>query len=159
MKILTKTATLLLLCFSATIAFAQKNEQEKQRIFTKFPSSINISSEKLNNLFSAKAGEVVSVYFDAQFTFSGTVMSNIVKYENLQAVIIKSSASGNPLFQVSRITNSDKSFSFAGRMVSSAAADGYEIKKDKENNYRIQKFEPGTLLQDCSYNVSAITTH
>ncbi|MEO7522865.1 MAG: hypothetical protein ABIT58_02160 [Ferruginibacter sp.] len=65
--------------------------------------------------------------------------------------MIKSPVFGNAVFQLSRITNNDKSFSYSGRIINSEAADGYEIKKDNNDNYRFIKFETKKILQDCSF--------
>jgi hypothetical protein len=74
-----------------------------------------------------------------------------MKYQNLQSVLIRSEQFENALLQVSKITNNDKSISYVGRIINQNALDGYEIKKDLANNYRLQKFETKSILQDCSH--------
>ena len=65
--------------------------------------------------------------------------------------MIKSPSFGNAIFQLSKITNEDNSISYAGRIINPDAFDGYEIKKDKEDNYSFKKFETKKILEDCSY--------
>ena len=143
--------TLLMLFLTAGSVFSQKTSTGKQQFFADYPASIEVSSNILQNAFSAVPGSTVSIPFSNQFIYSGTVLSNEVKYANLQSVIIKSAAFGNALFQISKIINDDKSITYTGRIVHHDALDGYELKKDNNNNYRIQKFETNKVLQDCSF--------
>ena len=143
--------TLLMLFLTAGSVFSQKTSTGKQQFFADYPASIEVSSNILQNAFSAVPGSTVSIPFSNQFISSGTVLSNEVKYANLQSVIIKSAAFGNALFQISKIINDDKSITYTGRIVHHDALDGYELKKDNNNHYRIQKFETNKVLQDCSF--------
>ncbi len=151
MKRITTTAVILLMSLTTSSVFAQKMEESKKNIFADYPTKIEVSNNTLENVFTALPGETVSIVFNAQFKFTGTVMSNQVKYATLQSVLIKSDNLSSTLFQVSKITNEDKTISFVGRIINPNALDGYEIKKDVANNYRLQKFESKNVLQDCSY--------
>ncbi|MBS1744185.1 MAG: hypothetical protein JST81_14225 [Bacteroidetes bacterium] len=146
-----KTLFSLLLCLTTAVAFSQKSDQGKQKFFASYPESIQLSKNILQNTMNASEGEEVIVSFTSDFRFKGTVISNLKKYDNLQSVMIKSPVFGNAIFQLSRITNPDKSFSYTGRIINPEAADGYEIKKDKYDNYSFVKFETKRILQDCSF--------
>lgn len=76
----------------------------------------------------------------------------MVKYANLQTAVIKSPVFGDAVFAVSKITNADKSVSYIGRIISKKYFDGYELKKDTQNNYRLIKIETDRVIQDCSHN-------
>jgi hypothetical protein len=146
-----KTLFCLLLCLTSAAAFAQKSDQAKPTLFTAYPETIQLSKNILHNTMNSSEGEQVIVAFTNEFRFKGTVISNRKKYDNLQSVMIKSAAFGNSIFQLSRITNPDKSFSYTGRIINPDALDGYEIKKDVNNNYSFTKFETKKILQDCSF--------
>ncbi|MEO8770766.1 MAG: hypothetical protein ABI402_11790 [Ferruginibacter sp.] len=147
-----KTLFSLLLCLTTAATFAQKSEQARPKVFAGFPEKIQLSKNILQSTINVNEGEEVIVAFSNDFHFKGTVISNLKKYDNLQSVMIKSPAFGNSIFQLSRITNKDNSISYSGRIINPGIADGYEIKKDKDDNYSIVKFETKNILQDCSFN-------
>lgn len=146
-----KTLLSLLLCLTTAAAFSQKLDQSRPKLFAGYPETIQLSKNILQNTLNAAEGEEVIVAFTSDFRFKGMVISNQKKYDNLQSVIIKSPAFGNAVFQLSRIVNEDKTISYAGRIINPNAFDGYEIKKDQNNNYSFIKFETAKILQDCSY--------
>lgn len=141
----------LLLCLTTAAAFSQKTEPLRSKLFTAYPETIQLSKNILQNTMNSSEGELVVISFSNEFRFKGTVISNQKKYNNLQSVMIKSPAFGNAIFQLSKMTNDDLSFSYTGRIINAEAADGYEIKKDKDDNYRFIKFETKKILQDCSF--------
>jgi len=149
MKNLT-TAVVLLLITSCNFAFAQKSEKSSKEIFSKFPVQINIPQNLLNTTMNAKSGESVAISFNSDFTFNGVVLSNEKVFYNLQTVIIKSPAFDNALFQLSKITNPDQSESFVGRIINVESSDAYLIAKDDTNNYKLEKIELKSILQDCT---------
>ena len=147
-----KTLFSLLLCLTTAATFAQKSDPTRPKAFAGFPDKISLSKNILQNTLNASQGEEVIVAFSNDFHFKGIVLSNLKKYDNLQSVMIKSPAFGNAVFQLSKITNKDKSISYSGRIINPDIADGYELKKDKDDNYSIVKFETKNILQDCSFN-------
>ena len=151
MKTISKILLLLLCCQVTNPVFSQRTDNSKKAIFAAYPNSISLSKNTLQQTFSAIPGETINVAFSDQFIYNGTVMSNEVKYANLQSVIIKSAAFGNALFQLSKITNDDNSIAYVGRIINQDVSDGYEIKRDSNDNYRFQKFQTDKILQDCSY--------
>ncbi|MEO7522864.1 MAG: hypothetical protein ABIT58_02155 [Ferruginibacter sp.] len=75
-----KTAKLIfsmLLCLTMAASFAQKSEQAKQKFFTAYPESIQLSKNILQNTMNASEGEMVVVGFSNDFNFKGTVISNL----------------------------------------------------------------------------------
>jgi hypothetical protein len=147
-----KTLFSLLLCLTTAATFAQKSDQARPKLFAGFPENIQLSKTILQKTLNANEGEEVIVAFSNEFHFKGTVLSNLKKYDNLQSVMIKSPAFGNAIFQLSRIINKDKTVSYSGRIINPGIADGYEINKDKDDNYSFVKFETKNILQDCSFN-------
>ncbi len=141
----------MLCCLAATTAFSQKNTGGRKAVFAHLPQTISLSKNTLQNTLIALPGDQISINFNNGFVFSGTVLSNEYKYDNLQSMIIRSTAYGNTLFQLSKITNPDKTSSFTGRIMNPESLDGYEIKRDSKDQYCFQKFETGKILQDCRF--------
>ncbi len=150
MKRLAPNAMLLLcILFSATIN-AQHNSSEKPALFNNFSNTINCPQAELNKAFTATANQNINFSFSDNFLFTGTVVSNVVKYANLQTVLIKSPAYGDAIFSLSKIIKKNNSVSYTGRIINPKYADGYELKKDSYNNYQLVKIEISNILKDCS---------
>ncbi len=149
MKSFTTTVLVLFLFLSA--GFAQKTGDPKKKLFADFPNTVEISKQTLKNLFTAIPGQKVNVPFNEKFIFKGQVMSNEVKYANLQSMIVRSENSGGTLFQLSKIINKDNSVSYTGRIINPDALEVFEIKNDMADNYSLQKISLDKILQDCSY--------
>ncbi len=149
MKRLCKTLPVILLCITAAISHAQTSSG-KPAIFANFPSSINISEAILKNSFEHSKDQHATILLGSGLSFSGTVISNVQKYQNLRILIIKSDVWANTVLQVSQITNEDNSFSFSGRIINPEAADGYEIKRSQGGTYTLRKFETGRIFEPCS---------
>ena len=151
MKTITSTVLVLLLSAASLSVFAQKTAVNQKSIFTEFPGSIEISKNTLKSTLVAKPGQTVSIRFNDKFVFTGKVMSNELKYSDLQSMIVKSDTYANTLFQLSRITNSENSIKYIGRIINTDALEVFEIKNDVADNYQLQKIDLDKILQDCSY--------
>ena len=146
-----KTTLSLLLCLTTAAAFSQKFEKVQPKLFDGYPAVMPLSTSLLQKTFNAKQGQQVTVDFSNNFHFTGTVLNNQRKYDNLQTVMIKSTSFGNSIFTLSEVINPDKTISYKGRIINPDAFDGYEIKKDAKDNYSFAKFETNKILQPCSY--------
>jgi hypothetical protein len=149
MKTITATVFALLLTAGTTSVFAQKKEKSPS-IFAAFPGVIEISVNTLKNTILAKPGQTVSIRFNEKFVFTGKVMSNELKYSELQSMIIKSDVYPNTLFQLSRI-NTNNSIKYVGRIIDNDALEVFEIKNYMADNYQLEKINLDRILQDCSY--------
>jgi hypothetical protein len=150
MKHLAPNAMLLLcILFSVTIN-AQNKNSEKVALFSNFSTAINCPKAELNKAFTATANQNINLSFSDNFLFNGTVVSNVVKYTNLQTVLIKLPAYGDAIFSLCKITKKDNTVSYTGRIINPKYTDGYELKKDAFNNYQLVKIEMGNILKDCS---------
>lgn len=143
------TAVLLFLLFSSSSAFSQSNNTPRPKQFSNFPNIINCSESEISRIFSSAAGQNINLSFSDNFSFSGNVTSNVIKYSNLQSAIIKSPAFDNTIFSISRIINADNSISYTGRIINLNYADGYELEKNTAGGYRLIKIETGRVIQDC----------
>ncbi len=146
MKSLSKLMFALLLCLAATTGFSQA---VKPKIFDGFPNMINCPVSEFINAFNVTDGQHIMLSFSDNFRFSGTVISNVVKYSNLQSMTIKSDESDKTIFHLSKQINEDNSVSYIGRIMNPTAADGYQIKKDALGNYKFEKTDAEKVLQEC----------
>ena len=148
MKPLSKLTFAMLLCLTTAVGFSQT---AKPKIFAAYPNTIDCSSSQFSNAFSAVSGQHVVLSFSNDFKFSGTVITNIVKYSNLQTMTIRSDDSDKTIFHLSRQTNADNSIAYVGRIMNSNASDGYQIKKDATGNYQFEKIDTEKILQECAH--------
>ena len=137
----------LLLTLICTAGIAQTTDSRPQ-LFAAYPQTVPLDAALISNTLNYKEGSTVSVALSPDFIFTGTVIFNKQKYDNLQTVMIRA-ADNYTVFQVSRISNEDKSVLYAGRIININAADGYEIKNNK-GHYSLQKFETARILQPCT---------
>lgn len=147
---LRKTMLLLMvsLCTYAG-ATAQQTTAIKPRLFASYPPALSITEACLQNIFSFSANQETVIDFGNNLLFPCKIVRNEIKYSNLQTVILRSTAFDNALFQVSRITNRDQSITYTGRIINQRAADGFEIKKNNDGSYQLQKFETDKILEGC----------
>ena len=142
---------MMLMVFSIA-THSQNVPAAKPKLFATFPDKISCANTELNKVFNSTTDQNISLSFSDNFLFSGTVISNVVKYTNLQTAIIKSPAFGDAIFVLSRISNADRSVSYVGRIINTKYFEGYELKKDAANNYQLIKIETDKVIQVCSQN-------
>ncbi|MBS1510166.1 MAG: hypothetical protein JST86_04950 [Bacteroidetes bacterium] len=142
---------LLLLMATAThTAIAQTPAGGKPKIFSNYPEKIICTDAAFSNVFAAAQNQQVQVNFSTQFTFDGTVTSNVVKYSNLQTVVIQSPAFNNTILVLSKITNKDGSIVYNGHIINQKYGDGYEMRKDAAGNYQLTKIDTEKVIPTCS---------
>ena len=129
-----------------TAAFCQRSKPSN---FAEFPDNISCSVFEFHNAFEAREGQQVVMAFSNNFRFTGTVLYNVAKYDNLQTMTIKSDQFENTIFHLSRQQLDGKSVSFVGRITSPDAADGFQVKKSTGGNYILEKTEATRMLQEC----------
>lgn len=142
--------SLLLIVISIT-GFSQNNTA-KPKQFSRFSTVIDCNQAELSKIFTSAAGQFINISFAENFTFSGTVTSNLVKYAKLQSVIIKSPDYSNTIFSVSKITNDNGTVSYAGRIINKFFFDGFELKQNRMGNYQLIKIETDQVIPDCFQN-------
>jgi hypothetical protein len=147
MNLLSKSM-LVMLCLIFTATSIAQKATAKQKLFAANPENISLNKSIITDAFSYNTGTSVSIDLSSNFHFVGTVISNQQKYDNLQTIMIRSSENNHSIFQISKITNIDKSISYAGRIINDDAADGYAI-KNNNGIYSLQKFETDKILEFC----------
>ena len=139
----------LLLSFIVTTGFCQSNNP-KPKQFNNFPETINCSEQELSKIFTASPGQTISLAFSNNFTFTGNVTSNLVKYANLRSAVVVSPDYSNTVFSVSKIENADGSIFYIGRIINKNYFDGFELKKNTSGIYQLKKVETDRVIQDCN---------
>lgn len=142
-------ALLLLLSCKAIDGFSQSNTQRPAQ-FNNFPAAIPCSEGELSKLFNTAKGQLINLSFSNNFSFSGTVTSNLVRYSNLQTAVVASPDYANTIFQVSKITESDGSITYSGRIVNKEFSDGFELKRNSTGDYQLIKIETERVMPDCN---------
>ena len=92
-------------------------------------------------------GGKVKINF-ADFSFNGIVTSSIKRYDNLYSVIVKAPGLNNTLFSVSKRINADKTVSYVGRIINENYADGYQLRKENNGHYAMNKVRTDALIED-----------
>lgn len=149
MKHLAPYAMLLFLMLSATAVFSQSPEMAKAKQFDNFPNVINCTPSELSKVFDSAPGQTVDFSFSDSFSFSGEVISNVVKYSNLQCAVVTSPLYNNSIFNISKLINDDLSVTYVGHIINKKYFDGYELKKNAAGNYQLIKIETDKVIQDC----------
>jgi len=148
MKPISKTLLALLLCLTTAVSYSQTT---KSAVFSRFPEKIDCLPSEVNAAFTAEKGQTISLHFSNDFIITGKVISKIRKYSNLESLTMRVPEYADAVFHLSRQTNDDQSISFVGRILSTDAFDGYEIKRDAGGNYQLHKVEEENIRQVCSF--------
>ena len=146
MKKYSKTLLAVLLSVASTASFAQMHDN-RPNIYAGRPQSINVDKNIFASVLDVAAGNEVSVPLSNDFTFTGKVIGNFTKYNNLHTVMVRSNDNETSILQITSINNNN-SISYSGRIINNKAADGYEI-KNNNGAYSLQKFETLKLLDPC----------
>jgi len=129
------------LCVCITLynlsSFAQEqkipiNEPDynKPKLFSHLPDKIPVSIEKINEIITSPVGRTTGFRLSetSDFQFDGEVVSTASKYGNsIQSVVIRSGTYEGARLTVSKITNTDGSISYTGRIISFKHGDLYEL--------------------------------
>jgi hypothetical protein len=148
MKTYAPYALSLFLSFTVMTGFGQANQKPTQ--FSNFPAIITCSEPELAKVFTAAPGQNISLSFSDNFTFVGTVKSNLSKYANLQSAVIVSPDYSNTIFNVSKIIGADGSISYVGHIINKSFFDGFDLKKNAAGVYQLKKIESDRVIQDCA---------
>lgn len=147
MKIVpTLTAFCVLLLASYSIK-AQVKTSGRQDYFIKYSQKLPAPVAELEKAFTTAQGAKIKISF-ADFSFNGTVASSIKRYHNLHSVIIKAPGMDNTLLSLSKITNDDQSVTYVGHILNEKYADGFELKKEGDGTYTMNKIRTDELIED-----------
>ena len=150
MKHIATQALVLLLCAFTLTGFSQGQGTAKPKLFANSPDKFDCQVSDLTAVFAATEGQNVNLNFSNNFSFSGTVISNEIKYNNnLQTVLLRSSVLDNTIFSISKRIDADRSTTYVGRIINQKYFDGYELQKDVSGKYQFSKIETDRVIQPC----------
>lgn len=141
-----------LLAFSLFIITSYKTEAQlqtskRQAYFNRYADKLPTPESELEKAFTTPVGSKVKINF-ADFSFNGIVTSSIKRYDNLYSVIVKAPGLNNTLFSVSKRINADKTVSYVGRIINENYADGYQLRKENNGHYAMNKVRTDALIED-----------
>jgi len=136
-----------MLLFITYSSQAQKLDQ-RPKLFNGVANKISYPKADLEKIFTKTKGSNFHISLPGNFTFSGTVVSTVQRYNNLKSFLIKSDLLDGAMFAVSKRINDDNSVTYVGRVVNDKYSDGYELKVDSAGNYFLNKINMNEILQD-----------
>ena len=146
MKKYSKTLLAVLFSVASIASFAQINDV-RPNLYADRPQSINVDKNIFASVLDVAEGNEVSVALSSDFIFTGKVIGNFTKYNDLHTVMVRSNDNETSILQITAIKN-DNTVSYSGRIINSTAAVGYEI-KNNNGVYSLQKFETIKILDPC----------
>lgn len=147
MKIITKMMMLCVIVFSSYASMAQVLTSNRQNYFSKYSQKLPTVESELEKAFQVPEGDKVKINF-ADFSFNGIIISSVKRYDNLYSVLVKAPGLDNTMLAISKIINPDKSVSYIGRIINQNYADGFELRKENDGSYAMNKIRTDALIED-----------
>jgi hypothetical protein len=154
MKLL-KAVAQLAFCLACTIQAAaqdsvQLNETNynKPRLFADLPEKASLQLTELESLLTLEVGSKVAASIAKNITISGTVVSKSNPADkSVQSVVIKSLTRQGTIFTFTRVTDTDGTVSYLGRMINRSSGDALEITKEGKG-YVIRKQHIAAIVNE-----------
>lgn len=147
MKFMNKMMALCIITMSSYTAQSQVHTSHRQNYFNKYAEKLPTTVNELDKAFTTPEGSKIKINFSG-FQFNGIVTSSIKRYDNLYSVVIKSPSLNNTLLAISKRINDDKTVTFVGRIINEQYADGYELRKENNSDYAINKIRTDAIIED-----------
>ena len=147
-RLLKNSALLVLLIFSYSSKAQQHITDIKPNLFGLLADKIDFPKNELEKAFTTPESSALQLSLPGNITFTGTIISSIQRYSNLQSSVIKLNNFDGTIFGISKRINEDGSISYIGRIINQKYGDGYELKADVNGNYFINKIKTEDLIQD-----------
>jgi hypothetical protein len=157
MKNLRTTALCLCITLYSLCAVAQNQMLRttnpdiiKPKLFQNLPEKISINPENLNDLLNTPIGHevIINLSIDSKFQFEGQVVSaSAEKESNIQTVVIRSTNYNGARLTLSKITNTDGTISYSGRILSFQHDDLLEL-KNQDGHYVLIKRKFNDLINE-----------
>jgi hypothetical protein len=141
---------MVLLSLNAVTSYSQTNRSGKAALFTNFPTSIACSESQLSSMFTASKGENINLSLGNNLSLSGAVTSKMVKYSNLQTIVVKLPAFKDALFSLSKQTDEHNNINYVGHIMNPLYTDGFELKRTADGNYELIKIDLEKILVNCN---------
>ena len=143
-------ATFLIMLLPAGKGFSQV--VKKGSTLKSFPEKIHCRAAEFNKAFLVDKGEAVQLSFSDNFNFDGKMQSDVMKYNNLQSVIIRSPNLNNAVFHLLKITAEDNSISYSGQIIDPQSGEFYLLEKDTDGAYSFVKNTIENVRPVCNQN-------
>jgi hypothetical protein len=115
-------------------------DYNKPKLFADLPQKMTIKVSDLESLFDLSVGTSVTARFATNFVLHGTIVSASGESEStVRSVVIKSTNRQGAVFTFTKITNTDGSLSYRGRILSKDNSDAYEIVKEDDQYVLLKK--------------------
>lgn len=147
MKIIYKVAAVWAIMMISYTGQSQIHTSNRHNYFDKYAAKLQTPEAELSKPFNVPEGGKVKLTF-GDFAFNGIVTSSIKRYDNLYTVIVKSAGMNNTLLSISKRINDDKTITYVGRIINNNYADGFELKRENNGSYAMQKIKTDTLIED-----------
>ena len=146
MKTVLTCAILWVLLVCNNTAGAQNST--RPNLFDGFPNVINCSTSELEKAFTSTEGNQILFSFSNNTIFTGLLSSSTQRYANLKSSVVKLNNLQGAILAISKRTEEDNSITYVGRIINQQYSDGYELKKDNNGNYILNKIKLDDILQD-----------
>jgi uncharacterized LabA/DUF88 family protein len=150
MKRLTTTMCVVLLTLYAATSYSQTKQINKVALFEKLPTTINCTEHQLKSMFTVAKGQGVKLSLGDDLSLQGPVISNQLKYSNLQTIVIKLTAFKDALFSLSKQTDAQQNVHYVGRIMNPQYTDGFELTRNADGNYQLIKIDLDKIFVDCN---------
>lgn len=147
MKIMYKMAAIYAIMMISYSGYSQILTSNRQNYFDKYSEKLQTPEEELSKAFNVPEGRKVKLLF-GDFSFNGIVTSSIKRYDNLYTVIVKSPGLNNTLLSISKRINEDNTITYVGRIINNNYADGYQLKRENNGSYSMNKIKTDALIED-----------
>lgn len=118
---------------------------DKAFLFSNLPDKSLIKHSLIENLFAGPASGPVRIRLSPDSYFEGIITERLEKNDNVTTINVKSSNYNGALLSISRILNSNKEYTFTGRIVSLQHGDVLILKKEN-NDYFFSKEKQSLVI-------------
>ena len=112
---------------------------EKPAFFSQLPDKFSCTETALQNLFKSTINTPVNFQLNDQLPVAGTVLEKVVVTKQQTSINIRCSNYHDALLNISRITQTDGSVQFTGRLVHPAFGDVLLLTEEKGQYYFIKQ--------------------
>ena len=112
----------------------------KPKLFNDLPQKMKLNVSEMQDLFKLSVGSSVSVTAADNFIFQGTIISKSdEKDASVKSIVIRSSNRKGAAFTFTRITDTNGTFKYTGRILSFGNGDAFEVVQEKGQYYLNKK--------------------
>jgi len=112
-------------------------DYNKPKLFADLPDRVDFNPNNLSNLFELQVGQSVNLPISSDFTFSGLVVSKSNDPKS-SSVVIRSTNRVGARLVFTKVSDTDNTIKYIGRIISLQHGDSYEIVFEN-NQYYLKK--------------------